>query len=260
MKDKDQNRIEDYLYERMSGEQATLFEASLKEDEALAEAVELKRMEKQALRILAQDQLRAEMTKWKSEKKTAAPPDAQIIKMPKRRLIYRLSAAASIVLLIGVPLWWANQSYSNQALTGDTLSINTSRSDRSNIADDNPLLAALDLVQEGDFNQAINELQQLQGTVFEEEAKLMTGEIYNEKGEFVNAINVYQDLIENSTDIIVKQKAEWYLSNLYLATKQENKAREILSTMSTDESHLRQKEAEHLLKKLNSFWRKLSFN
>lgn len=260
MKEMDQDQIEAYLYDRMSKEQAASFEAKLKTDKALAEALELKRMEKQALRLLAQDQLRAEMSKWKMEKNTELQPEAQIIEMPRRRLIYRLSAAASIIILIGIPLWWVNQNYSNSGLTGENLGFQTSRSDRSNISEDNPLLAALDLAQAGNFEEAVNQLQQLQGTIFEEEGKLLLGEIYSEQGEMVNATNVYLDLIANSTDVIVKQNAEWFLINVYLATDQVDKARELLSEISIDESHLRKNEAEQLLKKLNSFWRKISFS
>lgn len=255
MKEEDYDQIEDYLYGRMSEDQASAFEERVRKDGTLAEELEVKRMEQQTLRLLSQNQLRSEMTNWKAEREVEQPSEAKVVKMPRRRLLYRLSAAASILLLIGLPLWWVNQVYSNEALAGNALGLKTSRSDRSNVAADNPLLQALDLANAGNFQEADNQLQALQGTPFAEEAQLLRAEIYCEQEQYNEAIPVYQNLAESSEDLIVKQRAEWLLSNAYLITDQEDQAQQLLTSIASNDGHLHQSEAQKLLKKLNSVWR-----
>ncbi|MCB9264974.1 MAG: tetratricopeptide repeat protein [Lewinellaceae bacterium] len=259
MNEKDQARIEDYLYGRMSAEQAAAFEAEIDKDPALAEVVNLERLEKQALRLLSQDMLRAEMANWKAEKEHAGAAPAKVRTLPGRRLFYRLSAAAAILLLVGVPFWWANRHFSDAALTNGVLGLQTSVSDRGNIPSGSPLLPALERARTRDYEAAIEQLRQLQGTPYEGQARLMMGEIYTEQGNFSAAAEIYAGLADTSADAVVRQKAQWLLGNVYLASGRESEASALLEKIADEDGHLNQREARALLKELNSFWRKLAF-
>ncbi|MCO6478970.1 MAG: tetratricopeptide repeat protein [Phaeodactylibacter sp.] len=259
MKEKDHGRIEDYLYGRMSAEETAIFERELKEDEELARAVQLERLEKQALRLLSQDMLREEMAGWKAEKEQREAAPVKIRPLLNRRLFLRLGAAAAVLLLLGMPFWWANRNYNNTALAGNTLGIQTSLSDRSNIPSGSPLLPALELAGAQDYDAAIAQLQQLQGTAYEAQAELLMGEIYTEQENYEAAIGIYTRLAEGSADPAGRQKAEWLLSNVYLATGREAEARSLLEQIAGDNAHMNQQEAKALLKELNSIWRRLVF-
>lgn len=253
-------QIESYLYGSMPQDEVKFFESAIADDKSLAEAVELARLEKQALRLLAQDQLRSQMTAWKAEKAARTAPEngAKIIRLPSRqRLLYRLSAAASVLLLLGLPFWYANNNFDNQALTADVLGLQSSLSDRSNMPDDNPLLQPMEAAQQGQTEAALAALLELEGTAFEANALLLAGEIYTESARYTEARELYLRIIRQTDDLSVRQKAEWQLANVYLATGDEPNAIALLADIADNPTHSKEEEATALLQKLNSFWRKL---
>lgn len=258
MKTSDQDRIDAYLYKKMSEVQIAAFEKEIQQNEALAEALDLARLEQQTLRLIAQEELRSNMADWKAEKLAGLSPEAKVLPLTSSRRRYWLSAAASILLLITVPLWWASSNYNNRALTANVLGLKTSSTDRSNTQTDNPLLLPLDLIRAGQLEQALQELNKLIETPYAIKANLLKGEIYTEQENFSAAIDIYTKISNLESDLGSSEQAEWLLANVYLATNQETQAKSILDRISINNNHLKQKEALSLVKKLDSFWRKFS--
>lgn len=258
MNENNQNKIEDYLYGRMTPGEKESFEQAIKDDNELLKAVETQKLEQAALKLLSQDMLRAEMANWKREKNNEVVEKAPA--KIRRLSPYRLAIAASILLLVGIPFWWANQHFSNAAIASSALGIRTSATDRSNISSNNPILPVLDLMKEKRYDEAISELQVLMDSPYQEEAKLILGELYTSRGQYTEAATLYSDLSTQSSDISIRQKSEWLLANTLLASGATERAERLFQRIATDSSHQHQAEAQEVMNQLNSFWRTVTFN
>ncbi len=256
MNTKDDNRIEDYLYGRMSPEEQQSFEAAIQTDRELKKETQLAKMEQRALQLLAEQELRRSMKDWKAEKNTT---EAKVVPLNRRRMFTRLAAAASVLLLIGFPLFWANQNYSNAALSVEGLAVNAT-ADRGNIPPENPMGEALQLYAEEGAEETLAFLQSLSGTAFENQARLLSAKIQAERGAYEGAIESAQAITgAESVDMLLRQEAEWVLANVYLSMGEETEARARLSRIADQPTHLKQEEATELLQRLESVWRTLVF-
>jgi hypothetical protein len=256
MNTKDDNRIEDYLYGRMSAEEQRSFEADTQTDSELKEETQLAKMEQQALQLLAEQELRRSMKDWKAEKNTT---EAKVVSLNRRRMFTRLAAAASVLLLIGLPLFWANQNYSSSALSVEGLAVNAT-ADRGNIPPENPMGEALQLYAEEGAAEAQAFLGTLSGTAFENQARLLSAKIQAQTGAYEEAIEDAQAITgAESVDMLLRQEAEWVLANVYLAMGEDAEAKARLSRIAAQPTHLKQKEATELLQRLESVWRTFVF-
>ncbi len=260
MNEQDQIRIENYLYGRMTAEQERSFEQEVEKDAALAEALELERLEQRALRLLDQDRLREQMAGWKAEKKQLpADEGARVVSITRRRFLYRVSAAASVLLLLGIPLWWANQNYSDQALLGGALDLESAAGIRSDAPAGEALQPARGAYQDGAVDEAIRMLRAEAGSPYADQAQLLLGKLYADQEDYAAAERVFSALSEASADVTIREDAQWLLANVYLSRGEEAPARDLLNTIAGNPDHYRRSEAAALLAKLNSFWRYLVF-
>ena len=67
------NKINDYLAGRLSGTDLIAFENAVKADDTLAKAVAVSKLEKESIELLIENDLRANIAFWKSEKKAKKP-------------------------------------------------------------------------------------------------------------------------------------------------------------------------------------------
>ncbi len=263
MNDSLQNQIEDYLHNRMDEEAKKQFETQIASDRELASDVELFRLEKQALQLSQNNQLRAQMKNWEQERDTQDEAnEARVVSLKSRRSrLYTLSIAASFLLLfgIGASMWFANANYSNAALVNDNIGIKTSTRDRGNVDGDNPFTTIFDEIEQENYTAALQMLETLEGSQYESTAMTLKGEILTKQKKYEEAIALYSEMAQSQPDIAERQKAQWLLANTYLANGQTEQAKARLEEISGNANHSRQKEATQLLNQLNSFWRVFTF-
>ncbi|MCS7037675.1 MAG: hypothetical protein RMJ33_05060 [Saprospiraceae bacterium] len=89
------NRIERYLLGQMSPEERAIFEAELERDPVLAEQFALQQREHEALEVIVEDRLRAQLKAWAEQFPLRAPA-------PWYRRPATWMAAASLLLLSGI--------------------------------------------------------------------------------------------------------------------------------------------------------------
>ncbi len=225
------DKIEAYLFDLLDEKERATFEAELKKDDKLKAEVNLHRLEQQAIKLQEEQNLRAQFAEWKQEKKsnTEIASEAKVVSMkPTRRsLFYRLSAAASVLLVLSAgTFWWANTTYNNQALADAAFEF--SSNDRSNAS-----------TATSDFELAEQAFTD---------------------GKHKEAIDIYQNIIETNSNPTEVHLAEWNLANVQLAAGNTATAKLSLGRIAEDEAHTYQEAAAELLPKLNSFWRKLTVN
>lgn len=258
-----QSKIEDYLHDRMDDESKKQFEAQMATDRELASDVELFRLEKQALQLSQNNDLRAQMKNWEQERNAEdETQEARVVPMKSSRSrLYRLSVAASFLLLfgLGASVWFANANYSNSALVSDNIGLTTSTRDRGNINSDNPFTPIFDEIESENYTTALQMLERLEGTQYEFAAMALKGEVLTKQKRFEEAITLYSQLAQSQADTAQQQEAQWLLANTYLANDQTGQAREVLEEIAGNANHSRQGEAEQLLDQMNSFWRTFAF-
>ena len=257
MKLENQERIEAYLQDRLSTKEKAAFEADVKADPALLEALNLFKLEQQAMKLSAQDELRAQFKEWKKEKESGA----KIIKpqFQRRRRFTTLSVAASVILIVGFGFaFWQGSQRSNMTLAEEGF-VSSNRADRNNISPDSPLLIVWDTLEAGDTEAALAILARLKETPFKESALLLEGELYYQQEDWAKANTAFQELIDTRGNITNVQKAEWNYANSLLASGDTDAAKSLLQKMEAQEGHLYGQRAASLLKQLNSPWRLFSF-
>lgn len=96
-------RIEKYLLDEMSGEEKQRFEMDLVEDPSLKEMMSRMQIINRALDVAAEDDLRSFLHQLENKQSNSrSNPSAPKI----RNLITRIAAAASILLIVSVGLWY----------------------------------------------------------------------------------------------------------------------------------------------------------
>ncbi|MBV6655911.1 MAG: hypothetical protein KI786_19215 [Mameliella sp.] len=258
-----QSKIEDYLHGRMADEVVKQFEEQIATDRELASEVELFRLEKQALQLSQNNELRNQMKNWEQERNAEdETQEARVVPMKSsRNRLYRLSVAASFLLMfgLGASVWFANANYSNRALVSDNIGLTTSTRDRGNINSDNPFTPVFDAIESGNHTAALQMLEGLDGSQYESTAMFLKGEILTKQKRFEEAIALYSEMAQSQAGPAERQKAQWLLANTFLANDQADQAKAILKEIAGDTNHLRQEEAAQLLDQLESFWRIFAF-
>lgn len=226
MNTNDYNQIEAYLFNLLTESERADFEEKLDTDENLQAAVNLHRLEHKAIQVLEEEKLRAQFVEWKQEKQAyiQTTSNAKVVDMNTRRqsLVYRLSAAASILLFVSVgSLWFANNNYSNSALADAAFELS---SNTKGIENTTP----------SDFE-------------FAERAFM--------EGRYSEVVGIYENIISTNNNPTEVHLAEWNLANTQLASNNSQVAKRLLEQIATDDAHTYQDEAKKLLVKLNSFWR-----
>ena len=118
------NQIEAYLSGEMTETEATAFDKAVASNAELAAAVDRHLLAHDAIEVMIEDNLRAEMKDWSAaENKNKAAKIHQISQKKGssgkvRRLFYSLAAAASVAIVVGFfGLQFSNTNYSNTALS-----------------------------------------------------------------------------------------------------------------------------------------------
>lgn len=234
------DRIEAYLFGQMSAADTVAFEQEISRDKTLALEVERQQLEHRAMELLHREALRSNMQSWKTEQdeediSEGGRPGAKVVSMPfTRRLVYRIAAAAGIVLAIG---FFSRQFFSggddNAAFAMAEFGHSDLGGDRGNGTDNDPLSIAYRALSKKDYRTALSHLEQVQAADQALTVLNLRGECYFYLKDFPQAAATYRQLLENkSAEGDLREKAEWRLLLSLLAQGgQETEVKRMLDTV-----------------------------
>ncbi len=252
------DKAEAYVLGTLPPEERIAFEQALATNKHLAAEVQLLQLEYDAMRILEQDSLRQQMATWSIQKKEIEASSVKVMPMQKRRFsIQSLAVAASFLVLL-VAGWSIIQYNYGSAALGNDFMLTTTLSDRSNIAPSNPLIEALDAMENKDYKNAIRILDELSSTTYAERALLLKAEVYVVNKDWEKAISTYEQIIRNGSNLSIVQNAERNLAATYLQMGNQTAAKQLLGKIADNSQHLHQADALQLLKKYNSWMGRLA--
>jgi tetratricopeptide (TPR) repeat protein len=225
------DRIETYLFGQMNANDASAFEQETKNDKELAAELEQHRLEHRAMELLLQQELRANLNDWKSEKESlqqSGSTTTKVVSMGSARKWFQLAAAASVALLLGFfvrSLFFADGSDFNQlAMEQFGSNVPSVRGETM------PLSAIYDLMAQKQYRQALEMISS--GTIVADAPILadLRGECQFLLKDYTAAAMTYTQLLSTpalASDL--RENAEWRLALSYLA--QENKQEDARSQL-----------------------------
>lgn len=236
-------RIEAYLFDRLSPEDKQAFEREMRENPELARAVEVHQMEHEAMELLLRQEMQDNLASWKQEKETLAADTgtgAKKISMGfNRRLLFRLAAAASVLLVIG---FFSRQFFSGTDNAGLASAYfeDSAAGVRAGDSGDMPaeLAPMLERMAEKDYRGALAAAPASPDVNIREKTALLEGECYFYLQDFPNAIAAFTALLDTAPSPAVQEKAQWLLLLTYVAEGKHPQERDgLFDRILKDEGH-----------------------
>jgi hypothetical protein len=254
------DEIEDYLFGDLSENKKTELETAMLQDPATARAVEQQRTEHEAMRLLRQEALRAQMRTWTAGGATqataAAAPDVPMTAVRggawNRLRLFQMAIAACFVL---VAAWFLLRP---DSVNTAQLAMNHYPALPENLraadAPADPLDDALALLRQNDPH-ALSLLQQIPATHSKYSLMpLLEAHYYFYQKDYASAIARCQSVLDNPASAAdLRQEAEWCLALAALAKEGKEGAlfkRTMASIQAAGATHLRAKKAADLLQSL----------
>ena len=260
------DRIDAYLWDTLTADERTAFEKERATDTDLAAEVALRELENQAMRLKAQDDLRAKLKAFKAEAMTLEvvdKPETKIVPLSTGGRIVRfspmrLAAAATVLLLVTfTTFYWGQSNYSDAALAEQSFDVNSSILRGGNSEPKNSLDVAADLMEKGKNTEAIALLQEAQkDSVLFENAAFMLAEAYFRTKNYDVAASVYKEIMQRSKDKTTIQRADFQQLIAQLASGKSKETVNIdLARIAADNNHAFQPQAIDLKTKMESIWK-----
>ena len=260
------DKIEKYLNGEMTSQDEAQFDAEIEQNPELAAAVDNFGVANDAIELLIEDNLRAELNNLKAEESGSQASNVVSINKNKpvarmRSLRSYLAAAASVALLLGFfGMNWAGDNYSDTALGEEMYSGYDLPNVRSGNNTLHPFSEGLTAFQNKNYNQAV---QFFKGIVVDDpryaEAQFYLGHALLESDYYGEAATQFEK-VASLNDVRYTENAEWYQIVAQLSSGETTTNFDTLLTKITvDKDHTFNKQAIELQSKLNSFWRKLAF-
>lgn len=238
------DQIEAYLFNQMTDAEKSAFEAKVNTDNSLAKELKLQKAEHHTMQLMLREKLRGKMSKWQSEVNTESPKEVQqetkVVKMDtsRKNRFFKLSIAASILLLIGVfTNLWVDNNLSDAALAESYFNSTYTARKGGNAPNTSEVLApGLVAMDAKNFTKAVELFSQVTDGNYQETALILKGESYFQLKEYQNAADVFEEVIQNNATPLNVEKAEWklLLSNLRLGetSEVESLKKEILNNQN----------------------------
>lgn len=259
--------IEAYVGGTLNDSATQAFEARMEEDADLANTVEAYGVGEDAVEMLIENNLRAELKQLQSESSAAkvvpmAPKERKLrvaTKQPakRRNLFSSLAAAASVALLLG---FFTFQNFpSTDALLVEHSTFVMPEANRS--GDEtvvHPLTIGMEAQKKGDYTTAIDFYKNIPAdNTRYSEAQFFLGHTYYEKGAYSEAIDQFGK-VAAAGDIRYKEQAEFYQLLSYVANGQEDADFDkLMNKIIADEGHDAHEKAKDLNSGLNNWLRQL---
>ncbi|MCF8378090.1 MAG: tetratricopeptide repeat protein [Bacteroidales bacterium] len=246
--DKNNHLISKYLEGELNPVQTRDFEEALIQDYELQEELDLRREVDEALADTEVLDLRAQLNEIHEELRP------QLVKRSRQasKRVVRYAVAASLAVIISLGTYTlffkavnnnkiVSQFYKPYDVTLVNRSANTELSD--NIRD------ALYMYENHQYKEAIGLFEQILETNPQMIAShFYSGVAYMEIEEYNNAGISFNKVLSHNDNLYMEQ-AEWYLGMVFLATNQEEKARNQFQKIKNENGHY-SKEAAKILRKL----------
>ena len=259
--------IEAYVGGTLNDSATQAFEARMEEDADLENTVEAYGVGEDAVEMLIENNLRAELKQLQSESSAAkvvpmAPKERKLrvaTKQPakRRNLFSSLAAAASVALLLG---FFTFQNFpSTDALLVEHSTFVMPEANRS--GDEtvvHPLTIGMEAQKKGDYTTAIDFYKNIPAdNTRYSEAQFFLGHTYYEKGAYSEAIDQFGK-VAAAGDIRYKEQAEFYQLLSYVANGQEDADFDkLMNKIIADEGHDAHEKAKDLNSGLNNWLRQL---
>lgn len=240
--------IQDYLSDKLKGEQLKRFENEIKTNAALAKELDL---EKDLNTILKQEDvidLRRKLIK-QSETYKNTKKETPVIAFHTKRRRYIIAASFALAVLIGgsvylmLPKKYTNKKLFSMYYNSNNI-IDISRSGNDN------LVEAIRKYEQKDYKNALiifNEV--LKKNKKNIAIRFYTGISSIETQNYSKAVKSFKYIIADNNNLYVEH-AKWYLGLCYLKNDSINQAISEFKAISKDTTNYHQKEAVEILKKI----------
>jgi tetratricopeptide (TPR) repeat protein len=224
----------------------------------------VQRLEHAGMQLALQNDLKAQLKNWQQElpqegTATTLAPNAEGGKIRTLRW-QSLAAAASVLLVLGFfGQRWASSNYGSAALMHDvdTWSVNTRGSGQGETGNLALISQANQALEGKDFEEAMRVLNKAD-TVGFAISLLRAGAHFGLKA-YPQAVESLQNAIQQAGTSLAKQEAEWKLAMVYVAMRDDAKAKALLQQIASNPDNDYAELATQTLEKLNSVWRKIAW-
>lgn len=262
------DKIEQYLTGNMLEEERSSFEAELAQNKELKDSLEAHRLAHDAMEVLIEDNLRAELKKMQAEvyptgeKGPSEKEEAKVVTI--RRLWPRLAVAASVLLLIGFfTFQWAGNNYSTPAIAGNFYNAEDLANVRNSKAIEYSLEDGVSLIREEKYAEALQFFRAVpDSSDFALKAQYFIGLSLDQLDQNAEAREALKTVINNEIDPLLSEKAEWLTVLTYLKTNDTDNPEftTLLTKISDNPDHSYQPQAIKLKQQLGSIWHKMVKN
>jgi tetratricopeptide (TPR) repeat protein len=234
------DRIEEYLFDRMTAEERTVFENEVAQNPQLADELQQQQLEHQAMELMHQAELRKQFQAWDREG-VSEKATSKIVEMPqyqatesrqkavnteggtpvRRFTIFQFAAAAAMLIavaFVGIRLFSGDAS---GALADDFFQ-QTASTIRGNSTMPADLVKAESLIKNKDFQGGLTILNAINGETaqaFPDKIQLLKGECQFKLKQYDAAIQAFQQVAKTGVAAANKEQADWFLVLTYLAAK-----------------------------------------
>lgn len=245
------DRIEDYLFDRLTAEDRLIFEQEVAESPQLADELQQQKLEHQAMELMLQADLRQQFQAWDTEgvsEKSAEKSTGKIVQMPqnqavtsrekasntvekaqnteggtpvRRFTIFQFAAAAAMIIgvcLVGIRLFSSDDS---TTLANDFFQQTTSTI-RGNSTMPEDLVKAENLIKNQDFQGGLAILNGINGETalaFPDKIQLLKGECQFKLKQYDAAIATFEQVAKTGVAAANREQADWFLVLAHLAKK-----------------------------------------
>lgn len=258
-----EEQLDRYLLKRMSTEEQTTFEASLKQNPELALKVKLHSEMAQGIQTYVNRNMRGKLKtfqqEWydKQKNKTIEITRATEIKKEKvvpqakrRTLAPILAIAASLLLVLSVAFWVINSPQSAEELYLAYYEPYPSMFSSRSATSEQALMEANEHYIHRTYGQALLGFEKLlQDQPDNAKLLLVSGICQMEEGKLEEAKTKFQKIIDNN-DLYLLDQAIWYMALVELKQNNESAAQKLLKELVAKPKADRKAKAEKLLEAL----------
>jgi len=244
--------IDDYLFGRLPDDERIRLLEKAARNEDLQNAIGLRGLELEALKLADEDNLKKTMKGWKLDQSEETSATVQPIRLSRSTRVRYMSYAAGFLLIVFAGmLFYANSNYSGNALLEEyTVSrINSSRSFSE--TDEFELIKRT--IDNEEYSLALQYLDSLDGI----EANLLRAEVQHKQKNWEASLKEYQIVI--NTDSQLADEATFQHALVLLAAGQKKQAKIELRTIAENEDHPFAASANKVIDHIDKFWFQLTW-
>ncbi|MEL6925451.1 MAG: hypothetical protein AAFO94_15490 [Bacteroidota bacterium] len=254
--EKDIQRIEDYLHNRMEASVKRAFEEQLKSDKQFAQRFENHQLAHKALDFMIAGNLKSQLEDMEQQYygEAASDNDARVVPMPagnrgRRFLLMRVAAAAVVILAVGLSyIYFPMGGPSGSELAASYYEAPTYQIRGQENSTIDALSLGLTALGTGDYETAIRELSSIPtNDAYYIQAQYFKGHALYQSRSFEQAESTFL-AVSKQNDMRYQQEAQWYALLSCLA--QDKDCLLLTESVAQTAGHAYEKEAKTILDEL----------